>query len=86
MTGALIQTETDPRYPGRVTDVATLCTLGLAPALFPVVGVTAALWGADVFFAGCGAICLLAAALGLSVPVLRRAELRPTGPAARAGR
>ncbi|MGW1409680.1 MFS transporter [Streptomyces sp. NPDC002403] len=85
VTAALIQTETDPRYLGRVTAVTTLCTLGLAPALFPVAGVTAALWGADVFFAGCGAICLLAAALGLSVPVLRRAELRPAGPAGRAG-
>lgn len=83
VTGALIQTETEPRYLGRVTSVTTLCTLGLAPALFPVVGVTAAVWGADVFFAGCGAICLLAAAFGLSVPVLRRAELRP---AALAGR
>ncbi|MET9657537.1 MFS transporter [Streptomyces sp. NPDC006510] len=82
VTGALIQTETDPRYLGRVTSVTTLCTLGLAPALFPVVGITVALWGADVFFAGCGAICLLAAALGLAVPVLRRAELQPSGSAA----
>ncbi|MFJ7194103.1 MULTISPECIES: MFS transporter [unclassified Streptomyces] len=85
VTSALIQTETAPRYLGRVTAVTTLCTLGLAPALFPVAGLTVALWGADVFFAGCGAICLLAAAVGLSVPVLRRAELRPAGPATRAG-
>ncbi|MCX4734308.1 MFS transporter [Streptomyces sp. NBC_01363] len=86
VTGALIQTETDSRYLGRVTSVTTLCTLGLAPALFPVVGVTVSLWGADVFFAGCGAICLLAAALGLSVPMLRRAELRPPKSATPAGR
>ncbi|MEU9561351.1 MFS transporter [Streptomyces sp. NPDC048161] len=79
VTGALIQTESDPRYLGRVTSVTTLCTLGLAPALFPAVGVTVALWGADAFFAGCGAICLLAAVLGLSVPALRRAELQPPG-------
>ncbi|MFG3531021.1 MFS transporter [Streptomyces sp. NPDC047917] len=80
VTGALLQTETDPRFLGRVTSVTTLCTLGLAPALFPVVGVTVALWGAGVFFAGCGAVCLLAAALGLAVPALRCAELRPAAP------
>ncbi|MFF2775609.1 MFS transporter [Streptomyces sp. NPDC058052] len=80
VTGALVQTETDPRYLGRVTSVTTLCTLGLAPVLFPAVGVSVSLWGAGVFFLGCGAVCLLAAALGLAVPVLRRAELRPPCP------
>ncbi|MEU9864214.1 MFS transporter [Streptomyces sp. NPDC047971] len=86
VTQALVQTETDPHYLGRVTSVTTLCTLGLAPVLFPAVGITVALWGAEVFFIGCGAICLLAAALGLSVPVLRRAELNPPRPASPAGR
>lgn len=33
VTGAFVQTETDPRYLGRVTSVTTLCTLGLAPVL-----------------------------------------------------
>ncbi len=74
LTGALVQTATDPRYLGRVTSVTTLCTLGLAPVLFPAVGITVELWGAATFFAGCGAICLLAAVLGLAVPALRRAE------------
>jgi MFS family permease len=77
LTGALVQTETDPRYLGRVTAVTTLCTLGLAPVLFPAVGITVALWGADMFFIGCGTICLLAAALSVCVPVIRRAELQP---------
>ncbi|WP_327258632.1 MFS transporter [Streptomyces sp. NBC_01240] len=76
VTGALIQTETDPRYLGRVTSVTTLCTLGLAPVLFPATGITVALWGADVFFAGCGVICLLAAVLGFAAPAIRNAELR----------
>ncbi|MER5500860.1 MFS transporter [Streptomyces sp. NPDC002466] len=76
LTGALVQAETDPRYLGRVTSLTTLCTLGLAPALFPVAGITAQLWGAAVFFAGCGAISLLAAALAVAAPALRRAELR----------
>ncbi|MFE7356055.1 MFS transporter [Streptomyces sp. NPDC057543] len=75
VTGALIQTETDPRYLGRVTSVTTLCTLGLAPVLFPAVGITVALWGADVFFAGCAVICLLAAVLGFAAPAIRYAEL-----------
>ncbi|MGW5002552.1 MFS transporter [Streptomyces hydrogenans] len=86
VTQALVQTETDPHYLGRVTSVTTLCTLGLAPVLFPAVGITVALWGAEVFFIGCGAICLLAAVLGLTVPVLRRAELNPPRPASPAGR
>ncbi|MGW3088435.1 MFS transporter [Streptomyces sp. NPDC001108] len=79
VTGALVQTETDPRYLGRVTSVTTLCTLGLAPALFPAVGITVHLWGAGAFFTGCGGVCLLAAVLALSTPVLRRAGLRPPG-------
>ncbi|MFE4257126.1 hypothetical protein ACFRU3_48595 [Streptomyces sp. NPDC056910] len=86
VTGALVQTETDPRYLGRVTAVTALCTLGLAPVLFPAVGITVALWGADMFFIGCGTICLLAAALSVSVPVIRRAELqspRSTSPTGR---
>lgn len=81
LTGALVQTATDPRYLGRVTSVTTLCTLGLAPVLFPAVGITVELWGAATLFAGCGAICLLAAALGLAVPALRRAELPELGSA-----
>ncbi|MFB6518912.1 MFS transporter [Streptomyces sp. NPDC056401] len=88
VSGALLQTETDPRYLGRVTSVTTLCTLGLAPVFFPAVGVTVALWGADAFFLGCGAVCLLAAGLGLAVPVLRRAELhapKPMSPTAADG-
>ncbi|WP_326737696.1 MFS transporter [Streptomyces sp. NBC_01022] len=76
VTGALIQTETDPRYLGRVTAVTTLCALGLAPVLFPLAGVTVAVWGAAMFFTVCGGICLIAAVFGISVPVLRRAELR----------
>ncbi|MBM7054573.1 MFS transporter [Streptomyces durocortorensis] len=81
VTGALVQTETEPRYLGRVTSVTTLCALGLAPILFPVVGITVAVWGAAMFFTVCGGICLLAAVFGIAVPVLLRAELREPGPA-----
>ncbi|MFF4796414.1 hypothetical protein ACFY2M_43905 [Streptomyces sp. NPDC001276] len=75
LTSALVQAEADPQYLGRVTSLTTLCTLGLAPALFPVAGVTAQIWGAAVFFAGCGVISLLAAALAVAVPALRHARL-----------
>ncbi|WP_256968576.1 hypothetical protein [Streptomyces sp. CS227] len=51
------------------------------PACRDAAGVTVELWGAGTFFAGCGAICLLAAGLGLAVPVLRRAGLPSRRPA-----
>ncbi|MCQ4211243.1 MFS transporter [Streptomyces longispororuber] len=59
---ALLQQDTDPAYIGRVTSVTSLCTLGLSPLLFPLAGVVAEVWGAGVFLAGCGGVCLLAAA------------------------
>ncbi|QSS95137.1 MFS transporter [Streptomyces sp. M54] len=79
VTGALVQTETDPRYLGRVTSVTTLCSLGLAPVLFPLVGVTVAVWGAAMFFTVCGGICLVAALFSVSAPALRRAQLHGPG-------
>ncbi|RVU29004.1 MFS transporter [Streptomyces antnestii] len=78
LTSALVQAEANPQYLGRVTSLTTLCTLGLAPALFPVAGVTAQIWGAAVFFTGCGVISLLAAALAVAVPPLRHARLQGT--------
>jgi hypothetical protein len=75
VTGALVQTVADPRCLGGVTSVTTLCALGLAPVLFPAVGVTVAAWGAGVLFVGFGGICLLAAVVGLSSRALRHAEL-----------
>ncbi|MFC8830585.1 MFS transporter [Streptomyces sp. NPDC057137] len=75
VSNALLQKETDPRYLGRVTSVMTLCTLGLSPLLYPLVGLVAAGWGIGAFFAGCGAICLLAAGTGLLVRSVRTATL-----------
>ncbi|MFD5556761.1 MFS transporter [Streptomyces sp. NPDC127068] len=71
---ALVQRATEPRYLGRITSVTTLCTLGLAPALYPLAGVVTARWGVGAFFLGCGAVCVAAVALSLTAPV-RRAEL-----------
>ena len=50
-----------PHYLGRVTSVTTLCTLGLSPLLFPLVGVVAAHWGTGSFFALCAVVCGAAA-------------------------
>ncbi|MEU6843460.1 MFS transporter [Streptomyces sp. NPDC046716] len=70
---ALLQQWTEPGYTGRVTSVTSLCTLGLSPLLLPLAGLVAAARGAGVFLAGCGAVCLLAAALALSLPAGPRA-------------
>nr|WP_202502391.1 MFS transporter [Streptomyces sp. SID5785] len=60
---ALLQQGTDPAYLGRVTALASLCTLGLSPLLFPLAGLVAQAWGAGVFLVGCGGVCLVAAGL-----------------------
>lgn len=75
VSNALLQKETDPRYLGRVTAVMTLCTLGLSPLLYPLVGLVAAGWGIGAFFTGCGAVCVLAACTGLLVRSVRTAVL-----------
>jgi hypothetical protein len=56
-----------PGYLGRITAVVSLCTVGLSPVIYPVVGVVTAAFGAPEFFAGCGAICLLAAAVAITL-------------------
>ncbi|MFJ4867809.1 MFS transporter [Streptomyces sp. NPDC088757] len=75
LAGALLQTECDPAYLGRVSAVASLCSLGLAPLSFPVTGAAIGLWGAGPVFVASAAVCALAGAYGLLVPALRRAEL-----------
>lgn len=75
VSNALLQKETDPRYLGRVTSVMTLCTLGLSPLLYPLVGLVAASWGIGAFFTGCGVICVLAAGVGFLVRSVRTATL-----------
>ena len=67
VSNALLQRQTSPAYLGRVSSVTSLCTLGLSPLLYPLVGLVAAAWGTGVFFAGCAVVCLLAAAGAVSV-------------------
>ena len=64
LANARLQIAADPRFLGRVTSVTTLCTLGLSPLLFPLVGVVTEAWGSAAFFALCAAVCAAAAAVG----------------------
>ncbi|MEU9183488.1 MFS transporter [Streptomyces sp. NPDC048484] len=75
LCGALLQTESDPAYIGRVTSVSSLFSLGLAPLTFPVTGAAIALWGTGPVFAASAGVCALGGILGLCSRPLRRAEL-----------
>ncbi|MGW9449243.1 MFS transporter [Streptomyces sp. NPDC055632] len=75
LAGALLQTECDPAYLGRVSAVASLCSLGLAPLSFPLTGAAIGLWGTGPVFVASAAVCALAGVYGLLVPALRHAEL-----------
>lgn len=61
LANARLQSAAAPRLLGRVTSVTTLCTLGLSPLLFPLVGVVAEAWGTGAFFALCAVVCGAAA-------------------------
>lgn len=64
VANARLQTAAAPQFLGRVTSVTTLCTLGLSPLLFPLVGIVAEAWGTGVFFALCAVVCAAAAVIG----------------------
>ncbi|WP_328496912.1 MFS transporter [Streptomyces sp. NBC_00414] len=75
LCGALMQTESDPAFVGRVTSVASLFSLGLAPLTFPVTGAAIALWGTGPVFAASAGVCALGGLAGLCSGALRHAEL-----------
>ncbi|PVE10768.1 MFS transporter [Streptomyces scopuliridis] len=75
LTGALLQTAADPAYLGRVTSVATLFSLGVAPLCYPVTGAAVGLWGTGPVFVVSAAVCGTGGLLGLCFKALRRAEL-----------
>ncbi len=75
LCGALVQTESDPAFVGRVTSVSSLFSLGLAPLTFPVTGAAVAFWGTGPVFAVSAGVCALGGILGLCCRPLRRAEL-----------
>ncbi|MFH8726000.1 MFS transporter [Streptomyces termitum] len=75
LCSALLQTECDPAYLGRVSAVAGLGSLGIAPLGMPVSGAAIGLWGTGPVFVAGAAVCALSGVFALAVPALRRAEL-----------
>jgi hypothetical protein len=75
LSGALIQTVTEPAYLGRVTSVSTLFTHAIAPLSYPVTGAAVAVWGTGPVFVTSASVCAAGAVTGLAVAALRRAEL-----------
>ncbi|MER6527446.1 MFS transporter [Streptomyces sp. NPDC001508] len=75
LCGALLQTQTDPAYLGRVTSVASLVSLGLAPLSMPVAAAAIGAWGPGPVFVVSAAVCGLGGAVALCVAGLRHAEL-----------
>ncbi|MGW8767078.1 MFS transporter [Streptomyces sp. NPDC055815] len=75
LCNALVQTECDPAYLGRVSAVSSLGSLGIAPLSFPVTGAAIGLWGPGPVFVVSAAVCALSGAYALAVTAVRRAEL-----------
>lgn len=75
MCGALLQTQADPAYLGRVTAVSSLVSLGFAPLSMPLSAAAIGAWGTGPVFVASAAVCALGGVIALCVPGLRRAEL-----------
>ncbi|MEU0070280.1 MFS transporter [Streptomyces sp. NPDC006332] len=75
MCHALLQTQTDPAFLGRVTAVASLVSLGLAPLSMPLSAAAIGAWGTGPVFVVSAAVCALGGVVALCVRDLRRAEL-----------
>ncbi|MGW7260417.1 MFS transporter [Streptomyces sp. NPDC054834] len=75
MCGALLQTQSDPAYLGRVTAVSSLVSLGLTPLSMPFSAAAIGAWGLGPVYAVSAAVCGLGGVVALCVPDLRRAEL-----------
>ncbi|MFJ2646916.1 MFS transporter [Streptomyces sp. NPDC087420] len=75
LSAALVQTQTEPGYLGRVTSVSTLFGLGIAPLVYPVMGAAIGAWGSGPVFVASAALCAAGTTFGLCVKQLRLAEL-----------
>ncbi|MGW4446144.1 MFS transporter [Streptomyces sp. NPDC004682] len=75
LCGALLQTQGDPAYLGRVTSVASLVSLGIAPLSMPFAAAAIGAWGTGPVYAVSAAVCGLGGVVVLAFPALRRAEL-----------
>ncbi|GGX61264.1 MFS transporter [Streptomyces fructofermentans] len=75
LCGALLQTVSDPAHLGRVSSVAGMVSLGLAPLSMPVTAAAIGWWGTGPVFAVSAAVCGLGGVVALCVRDLRLAEL-----------
>ncbi|WP_329340235.1 MFS transporter [Streptomyces sp. NBC_00663] len=75
MCGALLQTQADAAYLGRVTAVSGLVSLGFAPLSMPLSAAAIGAWGTGPVFVVSAAVCGLGGVVALAVRELRRAEL-----------
>ncbi|MEW2166323.1 MFS transporter [Streptomyces sp. NPDC007084] len=75
LCGALLQTQSDPAYLGRVTAVAGIVSLGVAPLSMPLTAAAIGWWGTGPVFVASAAVCGLGGVVALGVRDLRRAEL-----------
>ena len=75
MCGALLQTQSDPAYLGRVTAVSSLASLGFAPLSMPLSAAAIGAWGTGPVFVFSAVVCGLGGVIALCVRDLRRAEL-----------
>jgi predicted MFS family arabinose efflux permease len=75
MCGALLQTQADPAYLGRVTAVSGLISLGLTPLSMPFTAAAIGAFGLGPVYVVSAAVCGLGGVVALAVPGLRRAEL-----------
>ncbi|MET8568652.1 MFS transporter [Streptomyces sp. NPDC004783] len=73
--GALLQTQSEPAYMGRVTAVAGIVSLGVAPLSMPLSAAAIGAWGTGPVFAASAAVCALGGLVALCAPGVRRAEL-----------
>ena len=75
MCGALLQTQADPAYLGRVTAVSSLISLGLAPLSMPLAAAAIGAFGLGPVYVLSAVVCGLGGVVALGAAGLRRAEL-----------
>ncbi|MEU3897033.1 MFS transporter [Streptomyces sp. NPDC045251] len=75
MCGALLQTQSEAAYLGRVTAVGGIVSLGVAPLSMPLSATAIGVWGTGPVFAVSAAVCALGGVVALAAPGVRRAEL-----------
>ncbi|MFG2948623.1 MFS transporter [Streptomyces adustus] len=75
LCGALIQTQSEPAYLGRVSSVAGIVSLGFAPLSMPLSAAAIGWWGTGPVFVTSAAVCGLGGVVVLCSGPLRRAQL-----------